>query len=219
LRDRLVEYARKATREAGLRTTWTDVDEDFETAVHTWIDQVTTGPVAAEVTELVRRVTSAWEQEALARKAIAILAPGVPDSYQGTEWWEDSLVDPDNRRPVDFGRSLDHPKSHLVRSALTTRAAHPDAFGTAGTYRGLDADGPASDHVIAFARGTADAATVVTITARYTHSLDAASAGATTIGLPAGSRWRDVRTGAVHDGTVDLATARQTHPVAILVRD
>ncbi|WP_439029168.1 malto-oligosyltrehalose synthase [Gordonia terrae] len=218
LRHRLVEYARKATREAGLRTTWTEVDEGFETAVQTWIDQVTTGSVATAITELVRRVTSAWEQEALARKAIAILAPGVPDIYQGTEWWEDSLVDPDNRRPVDFGRSLDHPKSQLVQSALRTRAAHPDAFGATGSYRGLDADGPASDHVIAFLRGTADAADVVTITARYTHSLDPASAAATTIELPAGSRWRDVRTGVVYTGAVDLATARQTHPVAILVQ-
>ncbi|AFR49607.1 malto-oligosyltrehalose synthase [Gordonia sp. KTR9] len=219
LRGRLVEYARKATREAGLRTTWTEVDEEFETAVENWIGQVTTGDIATAVSELVDRIASAWEQEALARKAIAILGPGVPDIYQGTEWWEDSLVDPDNRRPVDFGRSTDHPKTRLVRDALRVRAAHPDAFGVSGTYERLTADGPAADHTIAFARGTDDGPSVVVLTARFTHSLDDEAATATSITLPAGSRWRDERSGAVYEGAVDLGAARGEHPVAILVRD
>ncbi|WGJ84074.1 malto-oligosyltrehalose synthase [Gordonia sp. SMJS1] len=218
LRTRLVEYARKACREAGLHTSWTEIDEEFEVSVERWIDEVTTTPVAAAVTELVRRVTPAWEQEALARKAIAILGPGVPDIYQGTEWWEDSLVDPDNRRPVDFSRPPDHPKTAMVRNALRVRAEHPEAFGPSGTYTGLPVDGAAHDHGVAFARGTGECASVVVITARFTHSLDPVSAAATTIELPAG-RWRDVRGGAIHEGTVDLHTARAGHPVAILVRD
>ena len=219
LRERLTEYARKATREAGLRTTWTEIDDDFESSVETWIGQVTTGDIAAAVTELVDRIASAWEQEALARKAIAILGPGVPDIYQGTEWWEDSLVDPDNRRPVDFGRSTEHPKTRLVRAALRARATHPEAFGASGTYQRLTADGPAADHTVAFARGTADGPSVVVLTARFTHSLDDEAAAATSITLPPGSRWRDDRTGAVYDGAVDLGTARTEHPVAILVPD
>ncbi|MBD0860126.1 malto-oligosyltrehalose synthase [Gordonia sp. zg691] len=219
LRTRLVDYARKANREAGLRTTWTDVDEQFEAAVDTWIGQVTTGPIAAAITELVERVRPAWEQEALARKALALLGPGVPDIYQGTEWWEDSLVDPDNRRPVDFGRSLDHPKTELVRTALGVRADRPEAFGAPSTYTRLHSDGPASDHVVAFTRGTAEAASVAVITARFTHSLDPSAAEATVIRLPAGVRWRDVRSGAVYDDTVDLGTARRDNPVAVLVRD
>ncbi|MFE0749915.1 malto-oligosyltrehalose synthase [Gordonia sp. NPDC058843] len=219
LRGRLVEYARKATREAGLRTTWTDIDAEFEDAVQTWIGQVTTGDLAASISELVTRIASAWEQEALARKAIAILGPGVPDIYQGTEWWEDSLVDPDNRRPVDFGRSTEHPKTRLVRAALRARTAHPDAFGVAGTYQRLTADGPAADHTVAFARGTEAGPSVVVLTARFTHSLDDESAAATTITLPPGSRWRDERTGSVHEGTIDLGAVRNEHPVAILVRD
>ncbi|MGW6032364.1 malto-oligosyltrehalose synthase [Gordonia terrae] len=219
LRERLIEYARKATREAGLRTTWTEIDEEFEAAVEAWIGQVTTGDIAAAITELVARIASAWEQEALARKAIAILGPGVPDIYQGTEWWEDSLVDPDNRRPVDFRRSTEHPKTELVRDALRARARHADAFGASGTYQRLTADGPAADHTIAFARGTDDGPSVVVVTARFTHSLDDEAAAATSITLPPGSRWRDERTGTVHDGAVDLRTARSRHPVAILVRD
>ncbi|MFC9980798.1 malto-oligosyltrehalose synthase [Gordonia sp. NPDC127522] len=218
LRGRLIEYARKATREAGLRTTWTEVNEEFETAVETWIGQVTSGDVASSVAELVDRIGPAWEQEALARKAIAILGPGVPDIYQGTEWWEDSLVDPDNRRPVDFGRSTEHPKTRLVQEALRVRTAHPDAFGVAGTYQRLTADGPAADHTVAFVRGTRDTPSVVVVTARFTHSLDHDAAAATSIALPPGFRWRDDRTRSVYEGSVDLASARAEHPVAILVR-
>ena len=215
LRGRLHEYARKAMREAGLRTTWTEVDDDFESAVLDWIDAVTADPVAGVITELVARIADSWEQEALARKAIAILGPGVPDIYQGTEWWDDSLVDPDNRRPVDFTRGMDHPKAALVRAALSLRAAHPAAFGTHGTYRRLNADGPAADHAVAFARGDGRSATVVVVTARFTHSLRADSARATAVVLPPG-RWRNVLTAETHSGTVDLATLRATHPVAML---
>ncbi|MGV6991093.1 malto-oligosyltrehalose synthase [Gordonia amicalis] len=219
LRTRIVDYARKAAREAGLRTTWTEVDEDFEAAIERWITQVTTEPIASAVSELVARTESAWRQESLARKAIALLGPGVPDIYQGTEWWEDSLVDPDNRRPVDFGRSLDHPKAELVRTALGVRARYPDAFGATSTYDRLPADGPASDRTVAFTRGSREVAEVVVITARFTHSLDPEAAIDTVIGLPSGVRWRDVRTGKVYDETVDLAMARADHSVAILVRD
>lgn len=215
LRGRLHEYARKAMREAGLRTTWTEVDDDFESAVLDWIDAVTADPVAGVITDLVARIADSWEQEALARKAIAILGPGVPDIYQGTEWWDDSLVDPDNRRPVDFTRGMDHPKAALVRAALSLRAAHPAAFGTHGTYRRLNADGPAADHAVAFARGDGRSATVVVVTARFTHSLRADSARATAVVLPPG-RWRNVLTDETHSGTVDLATLRATHPVAML---
>ncbi|MEO9327635.1 malto-oligosyltrehalose synthase [Gordonia aurantiaca] len=218
LRTRLIEYARKACREAGLHTSWTEIDEEFEVSVERWIDEVTTTSIASAITELVRRVTPAWRQEALARKAIAILGPGVPDIYQGTEWWEDSLVDPDNRRPVDFGRPMDHPKAELVRTALRVRAEHPDAFGERGTYVGLPVEGAGHDHALAFARGTAGSAEVVVITARFTHSLDAGSASSTIVELPDGVRWRDERTGDMYEGTVDLHTARTAHPVAILVR-
>ncbi|MBM7279415.1 malto-oligosyltrehalose synthase [Gordonia rubripertincta] len=219
LRARIVEYARKACREAGLRTTWTEVDEKFEDAIEHWIDQVTTEPIATAVRELVDRTTPAFQQEALARKAIAILGPGVPDIYQGTEWWEDSLVDPDNRRPVDFGRTLEHPKAELVRTALEVRAAHPEAFGASATYDRLPVDGPASDHAVAFSRGPAGVPEVVVVTARFTHSLKPESAAGTVVGLPRGARWRDVRSGAVYDSTVDLHTVRADHPVAILVSD
>jgi len=215
LRSRLYDYAQKAMREAGLRTTWTEVDEQFETAIRDWIDDVTTGPVADILTGLVSRVSDSWKQEALARKAIAILGPGFPDIYQGTEWWDDSLVDPDNRRPVDFTQPSDHPKTAVVRAGLRLRADHAAAFGSEGTYRSLTAAGPAADHAIAFSRGDGRVARVVLITARFTHSLRADSARATAITLPTG-RWRNALSGEIHTDAVDLATARARGPVAML---
>lgn len=219
LRDRLVAYAVKASREAGLRTSWTAVDDEFEAALTRWIDALLDGPGAAAIDLFVARIASSWQQEALARKAIALLGPGVPDIYQGTQWWEDSLVDPDNRRPVDYTRSPDHPKTQLVRTALGVRAAHADAFGSQGTYLPLYADGPAADHVVAFGRGTAAGPEVIVVTARFTHSLRADVQAATTLALP-GGRWRDAVSGAEHTGTVDIASVRSAeHPVAILTRD
>uniref|UniRef100_UPI003D8A6DA3 malto-oligosyltrehalose synthase n=1 Tax=Gordonia sp. B7-2 TaxID=3420932 RepID=UPI003D8A6DA3 len=215
LRSRLHDYAQKAMREAGLRTTWTEVDEQFETAIRDWIDDVTTGPIADILTGLVSRVSDSWKQEALARKAIAILGPGFPDIYQGTEWWDDSLVDPDNRRPVDFTQPSDHPKTAVVRAGLRLRADHAAAFGSEGTYRSLTAAGPAADHAIAFSRGDGRVARVVLITARFTHSLRADSARATAITLPTG-RWRNALSGEIHTDAVDLATARARGPVAML---
>ncbi|MGV9859117.1 malto-oligosyltrehalose synthase [Gordonia sp. NPDC003425] len=216
LRERLHDYAQKATREAGLHTTWTEINEEFETQTREWIDQVTSGAAGDSISRFVARIASAWEQESLARKAIALLGPGVPDIYQGTEWWDDSLVDPDNRRPVDYDRSLDHPKARLIRTALRVRSTHPDAFGQDGEYLPLHADGPGSDHTVAFARGFGGQAQVVIVTARFTHSL-IEDAHATFLDLPAGS-WR-ATTGATFTGTVDLAELRAEEPVAILLRD
>ena len=102
-RERLHGYAEKAMREAGDQTTWTDPDEDYEAAVHAAVDAAFDSPEVREVLEtlLVRVAGPGWSN-ALAAKLIAITIPGVPDVYQGSELWEQSLVDPDNRRPVDF---------------------------------------------------------------------------------------------------------------------
>ncbi|WLP90433.1 malto-oligosyltrehalose synthase [Gordonia sp. NB41Y] len=218
LRERLCAYARKAARESGLRTSWTDVDTEFEAALDAWVHTLTTAPVSTPIDAFVARIASAWEQEALARKAIGLLGPGVPDIYQGTEWFEDSLVDPDNRRPVDYDRSVDHPKTRLVAAALGVRATHPEAFGPGGDYRPIHADGSAADHIIAFARGVdGEPPSVVMITARFTHSLLEADAAATTVTLPPGS-WVDLLDDNTHSGTVDVATLRAHHPVAVLRR-
>ncbi|AZG43743.1 malto-oligosyltrehalose synthase [Gordonia insulae] len=218
LRDRIKAYAQKASRESGLRTTWTEVDEDFESALSSWIDQLTSGPLADDIAGLVAEIAPSWRSEALARKAIALLGPGIGDIYQGTEWWDDSLVDPDNRRPVDYGQSTDHPKTALIRAALRARAAHPAAFRPGGTYTPLYADGPGSDHAIAFTRGVGPDPRVVVLTARFTHSLTTHHRSATSVTLPPG-RWRCTLTDVIHDGRIDLAALTDDAAVSILVRE
>ena len=127
LRERLHAYAEKAIREAALHTTWNDPNDEFEAAVHTWLDAVLDGPVGTEMTSLVARLDLHARSDALGQKLIALTAPGVPDVYQGTELWEDSLVDPDNRRPVDYAtrakalEALRHPKIRVVAAALRLR--------------------------------------------------------------------------------------------------
>ena len=220
LRDRLHAYAEKAMREAGDRTTWTEPVADYEAAVHAAVDAAFDDDQVAKVlAEVLDAVTEAGETNALSTKLLALTVPGVPDVYQGTELWDLSLVDPDNRRPVDYEtrRSLvaqdapDHPKLALTRAALRLRRDRHELFTT---YQPLSADGPAADHVLAFDRG--GAATVVT---RLPHGLAARGGwGGTTLALPAG-RWRDAVTGAVvtSDGAVPVAEVLGARDATLLV--
>ncbi|WP_026818726.1 malto-oligosyltrehalose synthase [Arthrobacter castelli] len=102
-RDRLHAYAEKAAREAGNSTLWTAPDEQFEAQMHALIDAAFDHPEANRiVTELVDDIGPWGRSNSLSAKLVQLTMPGVPDVYQGTELWEGSLVDPDNRRPVDF---------------------------------------------------------------------------------------------------------------------
>ena len=103
-RERLHAYAEKAMREAGDRTTWTAPDAAYEDAVHAAVDAAFDDPAVRDGARRPRstQVTGARLGNALAAKLLALTMPGVPDVYQGSELWEQSLVDPDNRRPVDF---------------------------------------------------------------------------------------------------------------------
>ena len=102
-RERLHAYAEKAMREASDGTSWADPDVAFESAVHAAVDAVYDDPqINDAVAKFVRLIEPVGWSNALGQKAVALTMPGVPDVYQGTEWWDDSLVDPDNRRAVDF---------------------------------------------------------------------------------------------------------------------
>ena len=98
LRDRLHAYGEKAIREAAWHTSGTTRTPTSRDAVHRWLDAVLDGPVARELTNLVIRLQPHAESDALGQKLLALTVPGIPDVYQGTELWDDSLVDPDNRR-------------------------------------------------------------------------------------------------------------------------
>src|SRR5581483_11596637 len=106
-RDRLNQYMLKAAREAKTRTTWTDPDPDYEGALANFIAQILEphddAPFLSDVARLVSRIAPAGAWNALGRIAVHLTAPGTPDIYQGDELWNFALVDPDNRRQVDFG--------------------------------------------------------------------------------------------------------------------
>ncbi|MCW2794315.1 MAG: treY, partial [Nocardioides sp.] len=149
-RERLHGYAEKAMREAGDRTTWTAPDEQFEAAVHAAVDAAYDDErVTAVLDGLLARVVGPGWSNALTAKLVAITIPGVPDVYQGSELWEQSLVDPDNRRFVDFDARTDllgalregadtvltdkpddpgAAKLRVTHAALTLRRDRPDQF-------------------------------------------------------------------------------------------
>ncbi|MBT0565230.1 malto-oligosyltrehalose synthase [Williamsia sp. CHRR-6] len=208
-RRRLHDYATKAAREAGIITAWTAVDAAAEAAMHAWIDAVIDGPVGAEVSRLVTDLGPEIERTSVAHKVLSLLVPGVPDVYQGTEWFEDSLVDPDNRRPVDVSASPEV-KTSAVRTALSVRRAHPESFGAADSYRPLAARGRQAHRVIAFLRGT----DVVVITSCL-PTLDPDDD--TAVDLPPG-RWRLV--GATDhpelSGSAQVSTVLCDRAVALL---
>ena len=230
-RERAHAYAEKAAREAGSSTTWTDVDQAFEDAMHAAVDAAFDDPrVRGELERLDARITAAGWSNSLSAKLLQLAMPGVPDVYQGTEYWDRSLVDPDNRRPVDYAeraRELaalaegaapapdadGRAKLLLTSRALQLRRARPELFTG---YAAVPARGAAADHVFAFDRGGAVAAVT-----RLPIGLAAAGGwGDTVLQLPAGS-WREVVTGALHesDGTIAVQDLFSTYPAALLVRE
>lgn len=220
--DRLHAYAEKAMREAGEHTTWTDPDEAHESAVHAAIDALETDPAMRKpLDELVEHLGLAARSNSLALKLLALTVPGVPDVYQGSEVEERSLVDPDNRRPVDFDAAAGSlasgsvEKQRITAVALRLRRDRPYLFTR---YAPLHAEGSADEHVLAFERGGA-----VTVVTRLPVGLEAKGGwGDTTITLPAGE-WRNVlaRDGGVdrlHQRVVRLDDLLADSPVALLAR-
>jgi len=225
--DRLEAYLVKAAREAKTRTTWTEVDEGFEAGLAALAGIVDDAALADELAadaEVLQR--HGW-WSSLVQTAIGLLQPGVPDVYQGTETVDLSLVDPDNRRPVDHdvlaGELADvqekqptvpgpAAKLALTAAALQLRARRPACFGAgeAGAHVPLHAEGPDADRIVAFARGEG----VVVVTARF-PSRGPVAAG-TTLDLPAGP-WTPVFGGRpVDGGRVDVAELLGDLPVAVL---
>jgi len=219
LRQRLHTYAEKAIREAGSHTSWHDPDAEFEASVHTWIDAIIDGPVGTELTGLLGRLDLHARSDALAQKLLALTVPGVPDVYQGTELFEDSLVDPDNRRPIDYVarrealNAMNHPKIRVVAAALRLRRDRPDSF-TDGGYTPVLAEGPASEHLVAFLRGD----DVLTAVSRHTVRLSETGWGDTAVALPDGT-WTDRISGGRFSATVLAVELFADLPVALLVRD
>ncbi|MGI8624274.1 MAG: malto-oligosyltrehalose synthase, partial [Solirubrobacteraceae bacterium] len=151
--ERLDGYLEEALREAKLRTSWVDQDTEYEGAVQCWARGLLADEgFRLEFDSLCARVADAGRRAALGQLALKLTAPGVPDVYGGDELEYRALVDPDNRRPVDFAarrRALPNPppKLRLIRDTLALRARRPEAF--AGAYEPVDAP----DGVCAYVRG------------------------------------------------------------------
>src|SRR5205085_2277504 len=106
--DRVCEYMRKAVREAKQHTSWINVDQAYEDALEQFVRRILEdgddNPFVADLRRFVAGIVRPGIQNALAQLVLKVTSPGVPDFYQGTELWDLSLVDPDNRRPVDYAR-------------------------------------------------------------------------------------------------------------------
>ena len=220
IRERVQDYMLKAVREAKRRTSWVEPDPDYEAALHDFIQRILSGPgdgpFLAELNQLATRIARPGFWNALARTLIQLTVPGTPDTYQGDELWNLSLVDPDNRRPVDFElrqRLLDldldweaRPESERVmgldemvsapedgrlkmrvmRGALGARRSHPELFEH-GDYVPLQISGHRAGHLFAFARRLPEQAALIAAPTRATAILPKPT------GPPAGAVWSDTR--------------------------
>jgi (1->4)-alpha-D-glucan 1-alpha-D-glucosylmutase len=234
-RERALAYAIKAAREARAHTSWTDPCPGHEAALRRFVEGTLGDPAfTADLAEFLAPMIEPGHVNALAQTLLKLTAPGVPDLYQGTELWDASLVDPDNRRPVDYAvrralldalddatpeavlarRDEGLPKLWVVERALALRRRHPDAFGARGGYRPLRAEGTRAAHVVAFARGDA----VITVVPRLVWRLGGRWDD-TTLELPPG-RWTNVLGDDTHGwGATRLADLLRRFPAALLARD
>lgn len=231
--ERLDGYLTKAMREAKLHTTWTEQDAEYEQQV---LDlgraALASEEVDAILTEWTRRTQSSQRTAILGQKLIQLTMPGVPDVYQGNESVDLSLVDPDNRRPVDhehLKRRLDRmiegagpdgigdEKLWLTHRALTLRKQRPELFrGREASYRPLPTT---TGHAFAFGRAHGEGPLeAVTVATRLAHGLSQRGGwGEAWIALPEG-RWRDLLSGTEHKGgQLPLAQLLSSWPVALLV--
>jgi (1->4)-alpha-D-glucan 1-alpha-D-glucosylmutase len=174
LAERIEAYMLKVVREAKVRTSWTAPAEDYEAAIIAFVRGAFSTPQFLE--DFCRRSAPLWLAGAitsLSQLATKLAAPGIPDIYQGTEFWDLSLVDPDNRRPLDFSTSaaalekIDSAeprtlladwrsgkiKMRLMQAGLALRRDHPALF-TEGEYLPLATAGAEADRLVAFARRT-----------------------------------------------------------------
>ncbi len=227
--ERAVAFLAKSVKEAKVHTSWTDPSDDYDNAVEKFARSVLADTEFVALVEQFladHHVVERGRHNSLAQIALLLTCPGVPDVYQGTELWDLSLVDPDNRRPVDYDerrRILDShrdsdaaavlrdddrgaPKQWLIRRLLARRAS----YGTANGYEPLALQGARSGDALAYlCRGLA-----VVVPCRTSGTWDG-----TTVALPAG-RWTDVLTGAPVDGGAQTLTDLLAgFPVAVLQRD
>ncbi len=230
--DRLHTYMQKAMREAKLRTSWVANNAEFEDELNTYMEALLKDETfTRDLEKFVTGILQAGRVNSLVQTLLKHTSPGVPDMYQGGELWDLSLVDPDNRRPVDYTRRaqfldqlqgldakgiLDRmedglPKLWVVQQSLQLRKEHPEWFGSEAAYHPLYAGGPDRERVIAYLRGE----DVLTVAPRWLLNKRTADA---TLQLPAGT-WVNRLSGNRHKGSCSMATLLEEFPVALFVRE
>lgn len=232
--ERATAYLEKATREAKRHTSWTQPNPDYERAVQEFASSLLSDTEFREKMDtFVTPLVSAGRVNSLAQTLIKCTAPGVPDIYQGMELWDLSLVDPDNRRPVDFERqrlllsALDTlspaeilartdeglPKLWVIREALALRRRRREAFGPEGAYEPIVSQGEKAAHAVAYLRG----GDVLVLVPRLVLGLDDDWKD-TVLPLPPG-RWNNRLSGALLEGgDQSVAEILAPFPVALLER-
>jgi (1->4)-alpha-D-glucan 1-alpha-D-glucosylmutase len=195
---RMIQYMEKALREAKVHTSWMNPSEAYEAAAFDFIRDLLNDSGAAFRADLAKFVADIADSgfiNSLAQVVLKSTVPGLPDFYRGTELWDFNLVDPDNRRPIDFDErparldNLLHDENDLEQTArqlrerwpdpdvklwitsrcLALRRDWPDVF-SCGEYLPLSASGPAADHVLAFARQV-DGRVALTVVPRHVQRL------------------------------------------------
>ncbi|KPN16795.1 hypothetical protein AO715_01470 [Xanthomonas sp. Mitacek01] len=242
LRERVAGWQSKALREAKLRTSWLDPDATYEAACDALLraaleDPITRGALA----DTAHAIAPAGAVYGLAQATLQLCVPGVPDLYQGCEGWDLSLVDPDNRRPVDYVQRRQwqtdaattpedwrdgQRKARMWQRLLALRAARPALFAR-GDYAPLHGDGAQAERVLAFTRRHDDQQSIVAVPRAFPRAWVEDDAPAwrrdawadTRLALPPG-RWRDVFGDRMwNGGDQPVADLWSGLPVAVLIRD
>ena len=245
LAERIAAYMIKAVREGKQQSSWSNPNADYEAALQRFVqavlDPTRTNPFLAEFFAFAASLARPGAITSLSQLVLKLAVPGVPDIYQGGELWDFSLVDPDNRRPVDWdtrwallheltGASVadlaenwqdGREKLYIARQLLELRRLYPELFAE-GDYQPLEVEGEQSGHLCAFARSH-NGETLVVAVPRLIHQLyrggPAAHWGATELLLPPHGGWQDVFTGRRLDpqDRVRVSELLADFPVCVLI--
>lgn len=232
-RERCWQYMLKACREAKIATSWHEPNLGYEETIRSFVDGVfASREFLASLESFVAPLVLPGRINSLAQTLIKLTAPGVPDFYQGTEVWDLSLVDPDNRRPVDFERraallaecarldpsevTMDWdsglPKLWLIARTLALRSANPQDFLGAASYQPLVAQGTHLGRLLSYQRGDRLISVLPRLTLGFKQGWED-----TRLPLPAG-RWENCFGGELYEGEVRPGPLFARFPVALLRR-
>ncbi|PBQ05269.1 malto-oligosyltrehalose synthase [Pseudomonas congelans] len=249
---RMIQWQEKALREAKLQSSWSAPNQPYETACREFLERLLLAPEALALRQSLsataNRIATAGALNSLAQTLLRLSVPGVPDLYQGTEFWDFSLVDPDNRRPVDYAARKQalaeetsvadlltdwkdgRIKQALIAKVLNLRAEHPGLFSE-GSYQPLEIKGSHAEQVMAFARETQGVRAIIVVPrtcsellgTAQTPLINAANWGDTRIMLPfadSGSDWKGLFSDVVvtSDREVPLSAALERFSVNLLIQ-